>query len=82
VLEPLLRELDAWGSERIEEMVDEHRAEHAALRAALAQPEHAVLARRIPELVKELRDHMALEEGSFLSPDVLTDDIVTTGPDE
>ena len=82
VLAPLLRLTDAWGPERIGEMTQEHAAEHVALRAALAEPEHAALARKVPELAKELRIHMAREEATFLAPEVLTDDVVTDGPDE
>ena len=78
-LEPLLRVVDSWGPVRVEEMLLEHRREHAELSMALTRPT-GELADKIPRVAADLRAHMAREERSFLSSEVLRDDIVTSGP--
>jgi iron-sulfur cluster repair protein YtfE (RIC family) len=79
-LAPLLRSVDAWGPVRVDQMVLEHLDEHAALVAMFESDDGQVLARAIPALAAELRHHMAREEKTFLSGEVLQDSIVTVGP--
>lgn len=76
LLEPILRLDYAWGPARIARMLEEHGAEHAAIREALAGNTLDVAA-RLEELVEDIDAHMAAEERTFLSPGVLRDDIVT-----
>jgi hemerythrin-like domain-containing protein len=81
VLEPLLRSVDAWGPLRIDEMLVEHVKEHAeivaALEAATRIGADAELARAIPRLAATLREHMEIEERTFLARDLLRDDVIT-----
>lgn len=76
LLEPILRLDFAWGPARIARMLEEHGAEHAAIREALAGGALEVAARLV-ELVEDIDAHMAAEERTFLSPGVLRDDIIT-----
>ncbi len=78
LLEPMLSATDAWGPQRIARMVEEHVGEHAAFRQALSAPV-ADLVPRLAELAEELEAHMLAEERTFLSPQVLRDDLVTLG---
>jgi iron-sulfur cluster repair protein YtfE (RIC family) len=75
MLEPLLRETDAWGPVRIERMLEEHVAEHASVQALLQGPD-TELAARMRDVAEELEAHMAAEERTFLSVGVLRDDPV------
>jgi iron-sulfur cluster repair protein YtfE (RIC family) len=79
-LDPLLREADAWGPDRVAQMIEHHHAEHAAFRAELR-----VLAReRVPmraatlvqRLSRDIRAHMDGEERDYLNPRVLRDDVI------
>jgi len=73
LLEPMLRDSDAWGPQRVARMMEEHKGEHAAFVAALTGGELEVAA-RLAELAEELDAHMMAEERTFLSPSVLRDD--------
>jgi iron-sulfur cluster repair protein YtfE (RIC family) len=75
ILAPVLRAADAWGPLRVDRMIEEHAAEHAAFRAALAGDELDV-AERMGDLAEELDAHMAAEERTFLSAAVLRDDVL------
>ncbi len=75
VLEPLLGSGDAWAPLRVKRMVEEHTAEHAAFRAALAG-ETIEVAARIAELAEDVDAHMLAEERTFLNPAVLRDDVI------
>jgi hypothetical protein len=79
-LEDLLRTGDAWGSIRLENMLLEHLEEHRELREALTAPDALSLSRAIPQFAEDLRAHMDHEEKTFLSAEVLRDDIVSLGP--
>jgi iron-sulfur cluster repair protein YtfE (RIC family) len=68
LLVPILEEDPAWGPARIARMMEEHVAEHAALRAALNSED---VAARIADIAEEIEAHMAAEERTFLSPGVL-----------
>jgi hypothetical protein len=71
LLEPLLSAApDAYGPARIQRMLDEHKAEHAAMRAALARGIPEVAAGMV-ELAEMLRAHLDAEERTFLHPAVL-----------
>lgn len=77
LLEPILRLDYAWGPARIARMLEEHGAEHAAIREALSGSALEVAA-RMAELAEDIDAHMAAEERTFLSPGVLRDDVVST----
>jgi len=81
MLENVLRDADAWGPLRVARMFEEHRAEHAAMRDALAGTEIEV-AHRFADFSEQLEAHMAAEERTFLSPAVLKDDIIDTDPSD
>lgn len=74
-LRPLLAQTDTRGPDRIEEMVEDHVAEHAALRAMIAPLKDLTdverLRRSSLELVLLLREHLESEERAFLNPRVL-----------
>lgn len=82
-LRPLLAQTDAWGADRIEEMVKDHVAEHAELRAMIAPlkdlTDLARLRQASLDLVIHLREHLEAEERAFLNRRVLRDDVVTSG---
>ena len=78
-LEPILRGVDAWGPLRAEDMMVEHRREHAEM-AGMLDLSMAALATQVPGLAASLRAHMEREERTFLSGEVLRDDLVTSGP--
>lgn len=72
LLEPVLLSSDAWGPLRVERMLEEHEAEHAAFHERLDGGTQAVAA-RFAEFAEELDAHMAAEERTFLAPKVLAD---------
>lgn len=80
LLEPLLRAADAWGAERIDQMVGHHHAEHAALehqlRLSISLVDADAAMAAMDELAAALRRHMDLEEREFLNANVLRDDVV------
>lgn len=82
-LRPLLAETDAWGPDRIEAMIADHVAEHAALRGMIEPlkdlTDAAGLRRSAADLVAHLRAHLEAEERAFLNPKVLRDDVITVG---
>ncbi len=84
LLQPLLADLDAWGPARIERLLAHHADEHAALHRALAEAASSELpewerVRAVLALVRELSDHIGLEERELLAENVLRDDLVTDG---
>jgi len=72
LLEPLLARSDAWGPLRVERMLEEHAAEHAAFLEQL-DGGTAEIAARFSDFAEELDAHMAAEERTFLSRRVLED---------
>jgi hypothetical protein len=78
-LAPLLLEVDAWGELRVAQMVREHTAEDETLLAMLDARTVGELARDVPPFAARLREHMGIEERSFLAADLLRDDLVTVG---
>lgn len=79
-LVPILATVDAWGGVRIDRMLSEHREEHERMLATLATRDAAALALLVPAFIADLRAHMAHEEATFLSGEVLRDDVITAGP--
>jgi hypothetical protein len=77
LLEPILRLDHAWGPARIARMIEEHGAEHASFREALARPA-LDLAPDIADVIELIEGHIAAEERTFLSPGVLRDDVINT----
>jgi hypothetical protein len=76
---PLLRDIDAWGPVRAQNMMEEHEAQRAAV-AVLRQLEErgdcAELARGLRALVQTLLCDMRREESELLGKDLLRDDVV------
>lgn len=72
LLRPILRDNDAFGAVRLEQMVADHIDEHRAMRRQLDGPTGELRA-----TLYELRAHLATEERYFLSSRVLRDDLVT-----
>lgn len=73
---PLLHDCPDWGALLIDRMLEEHLAEHAAFWDKLHGRTREVAA-RIEELGEELDAHMAAEERTFLSPQVLHPDAIS-----
>lgn len=76
LLGPILLQDPAWGQARIDRMLEEHRAEHAEMRAALTGTDNDVAA-RVADLRELIEAHMDAEERTFLSRAVLRDDVVS-----
>jgi hypothetical protein len=78
---PALREADAWGAERAERLVRDHREQCQLLDFAIARLRDAarpaaLVARDVIGLVALLRADMREEEAELLDERVLRDDIV------
>jgi hemerythrin-like domain-containing protein len=79
-LRPLLLDTDSFGPVRIEQMIDDHIAEHMWLRQLLREavefeiPDRA--ARATINAMRLLRCRMKEEEAQFLNQDTLRDDVV------
>jgi iron-sulfur cluster repair protein YtfE (RIC family) len=78
---PALREADAWGNERAERLVQDHREQRELLdflnqRIADEMQPAALLARDVAHLIALLRDDMRVEEAELLDERVLRDDVV------
>jgi hypothetical protein len=85
VLEPALREIDAWGPIRAEDLLRHHDRQRAQLaevaeRSQVAQTPHALSA-VLATLIADLRADMAEEEREVLDADLLCDDLVQSGED-
>lgn len=65
----------AWGSLLIDRMLEEHIAEHVALRTLMTGTSREI-AGRIDELAEELAAHMDAEERTFLAPGTLRDEVL------
>ncbi|HSD90932.1 MAG TPA: hemerythrin domain-containing protein [Kofleriaceae bacterium] len=72
LLRPILRDIDAFGSVRIDKMVEDHVGEHRAMREGLDNP----ITAELRSTLAKLRQHLATEERFFLSSKVLREDIV------
>jgi len=81
-LVPVIRELDAWGSERAQQIEEEHRGQRELLCFVLERLEDRaapvqLLAEQLRSFILSLRDDMHYEEQSILSEELLRDDIVS-----
>ena len=72
LLRPVLREADAFGQVRVEQMLQDHVDEHRAMRRHLDGPTS-----ELRGVLYELRAHLVAEERYFLSSRVLRDDVVS-----
>ena len=72
LLRPVLNEMDAFGSVRIDRMFSEHVDEHRSMRQQLGDPTTNALR----GVIDSLRVHLQAEERYFLSSKVLRDDVV------
>jgi hypothetical protein len=79
VLGPMIGDADAWGPVRVERMLEEHGAEHHALEELLVGT-ITEIATRFGEFAELVDAHMAAEERTFLSTQVLHDDAAGPGP--
>lgn len=70
VLEPLQRATGDVGARRMARMLEEHAEEHHAFVVFLARPA-TDLADELPDFAEDLGAHLAAEERTFLSPQVL-----------
>ena len=77
---PALREADAWGAERAERLVHDHREQRDLLAFVLGRLRHttpaAIVARDLVHLADLLREDMQGEENDLLDERVLRDDVV------
>ena len=79
LLAPALREIDAWGPVRADELLEHHarqRLEIAVLAERSGAESATGLARLIASLVSDLRADMTHEDCDMLSADLLRDDVV------
>ena len=82
---PLLRTIDAWGSERARLVLDEHREQRRLLLGYVRDlhDPHSGLARLAREtlaLIADIEADMLHEEESVLSEDLLRDDVISLDP--
>src|SRR5690606_27632757 len=82
ILDPILREVDAWGEVRSSSLLEYHRTQRSVIRVACAE----VLEGRLPawraaaeilELLENIDRALIESEREYLSPDLLRDDLVT-----
>jgi iron-sulfur cluster repair protein YtfE (RIC family) len=81
IMVPALRDADAWGPERAQLVLDEHRDQRAELEALVVELNRAdttpdVVGQRILVWIEALRVDMVHEEKAVLHPDLLRDDVV------
>ncbi|MBO6939032.1 MAG: hemerythrin domain-containing protein [Deltaproteobacteria bacterium] len=80
---PALREADGFGPARVDALREEHAAQAEEMSATLdelkAAKEADALADGVEGLVQRILDDMDEEEATYLSPNLLKDDLVTTG---
>jgi hemerythrin len=77
LLRDVLPTVDAWGPARTEIMLEEHVKEHETIYAALVDAGTAEDVRgRVGELLSRMLEHMAHEEESILTEEVLTDEAI------
>jgi iron-sulfur cluster repair protein YtfE (RIC family) len=77
---PLLQEVDAWGPQRVRQLMDEHEAQRAAISALLRLEERgdgAELAHGMRALVVTILEDMRHEDRNLLGDAILRDDVVS-----
>lgn len=80
ILRPALKDIDAWGPVRIEQMNKEHGEQHLRIRdldrrVAIEKPE--IYIPLIKAFIADIYEDMETEEKELLSPDLLRDDSIT-----
>lgn len=78
VLVPILRDIDAWGPERVKQMLDDHSDEHEVLLKLLVPTSSP---QKLRDALGKLRAHMENEEATNLAEIVLRDDTVNVDAD-
>ncbi len=78
ILWPVIKTVDSWGPVRLAEMNKEH-SEQREMIEALSNLKQENITKIIKELVGNLTDDMASEEKEFLNPELLRDDVVSSG---
>jgi hypothetical protein len=73
LLRPILRDMDAFGAVRVEQMVEDHTSEHRLMRERL----NTSITGELRAVLASLRSHLETEERYFLSSRVLRDDLIT-----
>lgn len=79
VLVPMLREADAWGELRADELVRHHETQWQELKELRARADSSsvlALAAELAALVTALRSDMLAEDREVLAADVLRDDVL------
>lgn len=79
LLMPMLREIDAWGELRADELVKHHETqwtELKELRARADQSSVLAMAAELAVLISALRRDLLDEDREVLAPDVLRDDVI------
>lgn len=80
---PALKEADGFGPARVQALQDEHAAQATemaeTLEALREAKEPEELAIGVEALVQRILDDMDEEESTYLSPNLLKDDLITTG---
>ncbi len=81
IMVPALRDADAWGPERAQLVLDEHREQRAELEEMVRELDRPdvlpeTIGRRIHAWIEALRVDMEHEEAAVLSPDLLRDDVI------
>jgi hypothetical protein len=80
LLVPALREVDAWGEIRVQELARTHGQQQEELQALpLSEPcpvEPCALAARLIAIIEALRADMMREQQGLLTPEVLRDDVL------
>ncbi len=72
LLRPILREVDAFGAVRVEQMVEDHTNEHRLMRERMSTG----VTGELRAVLASLRAHLETEERYFLSSRVLRDDLI------
>src|SRR5262249_35917672 len=72
LLRPILRDVDAFGAVRVQQMVEDHTNEHRLMRERLA----TTITGELRATLESLRAHLDTEERYFLSSRVLRDDLI------
>jgi iron-sulfur cluster repair protein YtfE (RIC family) len=73
LLRPILRDVDAFGAVRVDQMVEDHTNEHRLMRERL----NTSITGELRAVLESLRAHLETEERYFLSSRVLRDDLIT-----
>lgn len=83
ILAPALKDIDAWGAVRADQLLAHHQTQRADMSELLRLFDMHLdahdVARVVVSLIQELRIDMEHEERDLLSPDLLRDDVIAVG---